>query len=144
MAISPIVTHETAVELAAPPRLSPERCRSLLGEATEGYLALSRNALPVVILVTCALDGESLLVRAGPGSIDKFTPHPGIVVFGTTIPGGVDGTNRCEVLVQGRAEVESDPAADVPPRFPLINSALTTVFRVTLELVTGWQLGPSA
>jgi nitroimidazol reductase NimA-like FMN-containing flavoprotein (pyridoxamine 5'-phosphate oxidase superfamily) len=143
MAISPIVTHETAVELATPPRLSPERCRSLLSEATEGYLALSRGALPIVVPATCAIDGESLLVRAGPGSLDRFTPHPDVVAFGTTVP-SVDGTYRYEVLVQGRAEVVPDPATDVPPRFPLINSALTTVFRVTLELVTGWQFGPSS
>jgi nitroimidazol reductase NimA-like FMN-containing flavoprotein (pyridoxamine 5'-phosphate oxidase superfamily) len=141
MAISPVAMHETAVELAAPPRLSPERCRSLLSHAQEGYLALSRGALPIVLPVSCALDSETLLVRAGPGSLDRVTAQPGVVAFATTIPGD-EGTGRCEVLVQGRAEVVRALAADVPPRLPLINSDLTTVFRVTLELLTGWQYGP--
>ena len=65
MALSPTAMHQTAVERAAPPRLSPERCRTLLREAKNGYLALSRSALPIVLPVSCALDGESLLLRAG-------------------------------------------------------------------------------
>jgi hypothetical protein len=142
MAISPASIHETALELATPPRLSWERCRSLLAEATDGYLALSRGALPVVLPVTCVLDGESLLVRAGPGSLDRVSPQPGVVAFGTTIP-SPDGTCRWEVLVQGRAEMVHRPAADVPPRLPLINSGLTSVFRITLELLTGWEYRPA-
>jgi nitroimidazol reductase NimA-like FMN-containing flavoprotein (pyridoxamine 5'-phosphate oxidase superfamily) len=143
MAISPIGTPEMAVELAAPPRLSPQRCRDLLGEARDGYLALSRGALPVVVPVTCALGVESLLVRAGPGSLEGFVSQPGVVAFGTSIP-GVDQTSRFEVLVQGRAELVSDPVTGSPPRFPLVDNSLTIVFRVTLELVTGWQFGPAA
>ncbi|HTT91192.1 MAG TPA: pyridoxamine 5'-phosphate oxidase family protein [Acidimicrobiales bacterium] len=132
---------EAVLGLATPPRLSPERCRSLLAEATDGYLALSRGALPVVLPVTCALDGESLLVRAGPGSLDRITPHPGVVAFGTTIP-SPDGARRWEVLVQGTAEAVRHPTRDVPPRFPIISSSLTTVFRVTLDLLTGWEYAP--
>jgi nitroimidazol reductase NimA-like FMN-containing flavoprotein (pyridoxamine 5'-phosphate oxidase superfamily) len=124
-----------------PPRLSPERCLWLLSEAKDGYLALSRDALPIVVPVSCALDGESFLVRAGPGSLDRLTVQHGVVAFATSIL-NVDGTKRWEVLVQGRAEVVQDPAADVPPRLPLIDSSLTTVFGVTLELLTGWQYGP--
>jgi Pyridoxamine 5'-phosphate oxidase len=133
---------ETVLDVATPPRLSPERCRSLLGETTEGYLALSRGALPVVLPVTCALDGELLLVRAGPGALHRLTPQPGVVAFGTTVP-SADGTCRWEVLVQGRAEMVCRPDRDVPPRLPLINSSLTTVYRVTLELLTGWEYRPA-
>ncbi len=148
---------EAALVLATPPRLSPDRCRSLLAEATDGYLALSQGALPVVLPVTCALDGESLLVRAGPGSLDRLSSQPGVVAFGTTIPsdqgpsghgpsdhGPSDhGTCRWEIMVQGRAERVCHPASNVPPRFPLINNSLTTVFRVTLELLTGWEYRPA-
>ena len=167
MAICEPGIPEAALDLATPPRLSPDRCRSLLAEATDGYLALSRGALPVVLPVTCALDGESLLVRAGPGSLDRLSSQPGVVAFGTTIPsdhgpsdhgpsdhgpsdhgpsdhGPSDhGPCRWEILVQGRAERVCHPASNVPPRFPLINSSLTTVFRVTLELLTGWEYGPA-
>jgi Pyridoxamine 5'-phosphate oxidase len=147
MVISEPGIPEAALELAPPPRLSPDRCRSLLAEATDGYLALSRGALPVVLPVTCALDGESLLVRAGPGSLDPLCSQPGVVAFGTTIPSSqgpsVHGMCRWEILVQGRAERVCHPAPNVPPRFPLINGSLTTVFRVTMELLTGWEYRPA-
>lgn len=140
MALSLTAMHEKAAERATPTPLSPERCRTLLREAKDGYLALSRGALPIVLPVSCALDGESLLLRAGPGSLDRVTAQPGIVAFGTTVS-SADGF-RSEVLVQGRAQNVRDPATDVPPRLPLINSRLTIVFRVSLELLTGWQYGP--
>jgi Pyridoxamine 5'-phosphate oxidase len=142
MALSPTGMHDTALELATPPRLGPERCRALLAEATDGYLALSRGALPIVLPVTCALDGESLLVRAGPGSLDRLTPQPGVVAFGTTVP-SPEGTCKWEVLVQGRAEIVHHPVSDVPPRLAFVNSGLTTVFRVPLELLTGWEYRPA-
>ena len=142
MALSPNTMHETAAELATSSRLTPERCRILLGEAKDGHLALSRGALPIVVPVSCALDGDSLLVRAGPGSLDRVAAQPGIVAFGTTIP-GVDGISRCEVLVQGRAELVGRPTSDVPPRLRFTNPALTTVFRLTLELLTGWEYRPA-
>ncbi len=141
MALSLTAMHETVVERATPTPLSAERCRTLLLEAKDGYLALSRGALPVVLAVSCALDGESLLLRAAPGSLDRVTAQPGIVAFGTTVS-SADGTCRSEVLVQGRAENVHDPTGDVPPRLPHINSSLTTVLRVTLGLLTGWQYGP--
>jgi nitroimidazol reductase NimA-like FMN-containing flavoprotein (pyridoxamine 5'-phosphate oxidase superfamily) len=132
--------QETAVEAATASRLSPERCRSLLNEAEAGHLALSRGALPVVLPVTCALAAGSLLVRAGPGSLDRLSAQPGVVAFATTIL-GTGGTSRCEVLVQGRAEIVQFASAEIPPRLNLINSSLTTVLRVTPELLTGWQFG---
>ena len=113
MALSPTAMHETAVERATPPRLSPERCRTLLREAKDGYLALSRGALPIVLAVSCGIDGESLLVRAGPGSLDRVTAQPGVVAFATTIL-SVDGTSRWEVLVQGRAENVQRPGRRCP------------------------------
>jgi hypothetical protein len=141
MALHLTAIHETVVERATPTPLSVERCRTLLLEAKDGYIALSRGALPVVLPVSCALDGASLLLRAAPGSLDPVTAQPGIVAFGTTVS-SADGTYRSEVLVQGRAQKVHDPTRDVPPGLPHINSSLTTVLRVTLGLLTGWQYGP--
>jgi Pyridoxamine 5'-phosphate oxidase len=141
MAISPTAMHQTAIEQATPSPLSPERCRTLLREATDGYLALSRGALPIVLAVSCGVDHECLLVRAGPTSLDRLSAQPGVVAFATTIL-SIDGRSRWEVLVQGRAEIVPGSAADVPPRLPLIESSQTTVYRMTMELLTGWQYGP--
>jgi nitroimidazol reductase NimA-like FMN-containing flavoprotein (pyridoxamine 5'-phosphate oxidase superfamily) len=141
MSLGPTQVKETAVEAPIARPLSPERCFSLLGEAKDGYLALSRGALPIVLPVSCALDGESLLLRGGPGSFDRVTASPGVVAFGTTIP-SVDGTGKWDVLVQGRAEVVHGSATDVPPRLPFEDVSSTTVFRVTLERLTGWEYRP--
>ncbi len=141
MPISAAGADQTAGERTTP-HLSPECCLSLLSDATGGYLALSLGALPIVVPVSCALDGGCLLVRAGPGSLDRLTAKPGIVAFGTAIP-SADGTCRRELLVQGRAEVVRQPATDVPPRLPLANVSLTTVLRVTLERLTGWEYRPA-
>ena len=56
---------------AGSPRLTAERCRSLLAAASGGHLALSQGALPLVVPVTCAVEGDNLLVRAGLGLIGK-------------------------------------------------------------------------
>ena len=65
------------------PTLSDERCRSLLASASSGHLALSRSALPLVVPVTCVLDGDALLVRARLGLVGKVPPRPGVVAFET-------------------------------------------------------------
>jgi hypothetical protein len=142
MAVSPGGSHIIPAEPATAPCLSLERCLWLLSEAKDGYLALSRDALPIVVPVSCALDGESLLVRAGPTLLDRVTAHPGIVAFGTTIP-SADGTRRWEVLVQGRADLVRQPAISVPPLLPLTNTDLTSVFRLALERLTGWEYRPA-
>jgi len=124
-------------------RIGPERCRSLLSGALDGHLALSRGALPIVVPVSCALDVGSLLVRAGQGLLGGVLSLPGIVAFHTTIV-SLDESRRWEVLVRGRAKVVHDSAArELPPPLPLIDSNLTTVLRVGLELLTGWQYGPA-
>ena len=119
-------------------RLSADGCRALLASASSGHLALSQGALPVVVPVTYALDGEHLLVRAGLFLIVR-APFPGVVAFetgGTTISDGF----IWEVMVQGRAEVTDDGRAlNSPPQLPLVAADLTTVLRTSMELMTGWQ-----
>lgn len=142
MAISPVAAPG-ALSVGELPRLSAECCRALLGRASSGHLALSQGALPLVVPVTCALDGDALVVRAGLGLLGRVPRHPGIVAFETsgTNP---DGTWRWEVLVQGRAEVLTELAGvKAPPQLDLVESGLTTALRISMELVTGWQYGRS-
>ncbi|HXW79766.1 MAG TPA: hypothetical protein VEJ84_09705 [Acidimicrobiales bacterium] len=133
----------TALASAAPSRLSAERCRCLLSGAIAGYLALSQGALPTVVPVSCALDGDGLLVRAGPDLVGRVPLQPGIVAFGTTMT-SLDESSRWEVLVRGRAEVE--PGArnrEIPPPLSHVDAGSTTVLRISLELLTGWQYDSS-
>lgn len=49
--------------------LGPRECRELLGTATVGRLALTRDALPVILPVNYAVDGHSVILRTGDGTI---------------------------------------------------------------------------
>jgi hypothetical protein len=141
VAIGPLATPGTELGSGALPRLSSERCCCLLARASWGHLALSQGALPLVVPVASAVDGDRLLVRAGIGLLGRVARHPGVVAFETSAT-SPDGTWRWEVLVQGHAEVLPEkPGAKVPPKLPLVDSALTTALCITMELVTGWQYG---
>jgi hypothetical protein len=126
------------------PRLSEETCRSLLASASSGYLALSQSALPSVVPVTCVLDGDLLVVRAGPGLLGRAPLQPGVVAFATD-GASTDGGSRWEVLVQGHCELTDERLAPKsPPQLTLVDPRLTTVLRVRTELITGWQYGDGA
>jgi Pyridoxamine 5'-phosphate oxidase len=123
------------------PRLSDELCRRFLAGASSGFLALSQSALPFVVPVSCALDGDTLVVRAGLGLLGKVPLQPGVVAFET---GGasLDGRSRWEVLVQGHCEVTDERLAPkTPPQLTLVEPSLTTVLRIRMELITGCQYG---
>jgi len=123
------------------PRLTSQRCRSLLADATLGHLALSQGALPLVVPVACVLDGDRLVVRAGPRLLGRVPLQPGVVAF-ETAGANHDGTWRWEILVQGRADVLCEASeAMAPPSLPLVGDELTTVLCISMELVTGWQYG---
>ncbi|MHB1496454.1 MAG: pyridoxamine 5'-phosphate oxidase family protein [Acidimicrobiales bacterium] len=124
-------------------RLLPARCMQLLASASSGHLALSQGALPLVVPVTCSLDGGRLLVRAALGLLGASLGQPGVVAFhtGATSP---DQSERWEVLVQGRAELHGREAPRQarrpnPPGLPLVAEDATVVLSVSIELVTGWQ-----
>jgi hypothetical protein len=123
------------------PRLSDQLCRSLLASASSGYMALSRSALPFVVPVTYVLDGDALVVRAGLGLLGKVPLQPGVVAFeaaGASIYGG----SRWEVLVQGHCEpTDEGLSPKSPPQLTLVDPNLTTVLRIRMELITGWQYG---
>jgi hypothetical protein len=123
------------------PRLSDEICRSLLASASSGYLALSQSALPSVVAVTCVLEGDVLVVRAGPGLLGRAPLQPGVVAFATD-GASTDGGSRWEVLVQGHCEPTDERLEPKsPPQLTLVDPRLTTVLRVRTELVTGWEYG---
>ena len=138
--MGPLATPEISMRHGELPRLSSQRCLALLAGAKSGHLALSQGALPLVVPVTCALDGARLVVRAGPALLGRVPLQPGIVAFETA---GTDcaGTWRWEVLVQGRADVLCEASGAVAPPLALVETGLTTALSIGMELVTGWQYG---
>ncbi|MGC8627406.1 MAG: pyridoxamine 5'-phosphate oxidase family protein [Acidimicrobiales bacterium] len=126
--------------LASSSRLDLTTCRQLLASASNGHLAISQGALPVVAFVTCTVDGGDLLVRARAGFAGRAAPEPEVVAFET---GGISTDGMCawEVLVQGRAIAEpATPggARRSPPQF-FVGEAMSVVLRVSMERVTGWR-----
>ena len=141
MGVLPVAISENLPGFGGIPRLSARRCRELLAGAVGGHLALSLGALPLVVPVTCALDGDYLLVRAGRAWLARASFEPGVVAFQTAST-SFNQASRWEVVVQGRAEVLVLPAqGDLPPPLPLIPNELTTVLRISMEIVTGWRYG---
>lgn len=124
--------------LPPPPRLLGwEECLEVLRTASEGYLALSQGALPLVVPVACALDGDQLLVRASLGLLGAPPSQPRVVAFHTSQAAGPG--RRREVLVQGRAEPASPREAGLPPPLELVPDQASTVLSVTLELMKGQE-----
>ena len=137
MVTGPLYTGEAP----AAPQVPSGRCLQLLAGATSGYLALSQGALPLVVPVTCALDGGRLLVRAGLGLLGRTSSPPGVVAFHTSVT-SPDGGTRWEVLVQGRAEIYAGSSlamrsGPVPPAPALVAEEATVVLSISIELVTG-------
>lgn len=120
--------------------LAAGRCHSLLRSAVAGHLALSQAALPVVMPVTCAVDGRQLLVRASVEPLGLAAVGPGIVAFQTAAT-AIDGRWRCEVMVRGPASLVAGlvPAEQAPPMLAFVPLDGTVILQVGMELVTGWQ-----
>lgn len=130
--------------LASSSRLDVTTCRQLLASASNGHLAITQGALPVVAFVTCTADGDDLLVRARIGFAGRGAPEPEVVAF-ETCDISTDRMWAWEVLVQGRATAEPvglGVARRSPPQL-FVGDAMSVVLRVSMERVTGWRYGVS-
>ena len=123
--------------------LSRQECLRLLATAHVGRIAVSMNALPVVLPVNyCLLDGD-IVIRTGPGSkLDAATNHA-VVAFEVDSFSPFDHTGW-SVLVQGVAReiVEADALARAE-RLPLrawAGTGLDRLVRIRAQLVSGRRL----
>ena len=60
--------------------LSTEECLSLLATASVGRVAMTRDALPVILPVNYVVDGSSVLIRTTEGTILRAARAGGAVV----------------------------------------------------------------
>jgi len=82
-------------------------CRRLLGSASRGHLAFTRDALPAIAPVHYAVAGERLVIPARPDSDHLLPPRGAVVVLGID---GCDGRSGWSVTVVGLARTVTDPA----------------------------------
>ena len=89
--------------------LGRDECFALLRSATVGRIGLSMSALPVVLPVNFAVDGDRLVVRTAAGS--KFDAAlGGAVVAFEADHLDPDSGEAWSVLVRGSSAVLTDPA----------------------------------
>ena len=124
--------------------LEHDECLSFLAGASIGRLALSIQALPVVLPVNFALVTDGILIRTGAGALFDQACDRAVVGF------EIDGFDRVShtgwsVLVQGQARLLEAPAELVEAHrvglTPWGNAAADTFVKVSLDLVTGRRLG---
>lgn len=60
--------------------LTTEECLHLLSTASVGRIAVTRDALPVILPVNYAVDGTSLVIRTSEGSVLRAARAGGAVV----------------------------------------------------------------
>jgi len=124
--------------------LDTEQCLRLLRTSNVGRLALSVQALPVIVPVNFALDPRGIIVRTGAGrEIDQACNR---AVVGFEVDGYDPLSGRgWSVLVQGHARV-LDQAADLAAAHrigwtPWGSPSEDTFIEVSIDVVTGRHLG---
>ena len=89
--------------------LTRSECLELLAQASIGRIGLSVAALPVILPVHFALDDESILFRAFPGTKLAAAVTAAIVAFEVDSFES-DGSTGWSVLAVGKAEEIIDPS----------------------------------
>ena len=134
-------------EGAAVQLLGPEEVRWLIRRRSEGHLALTEGALPVLVPVVYRLDDHELTVWAGPGLSPRVPDRHEVVAFQTGAQ-DVVASWAWSVLVQGRAHplagchgpsAEPSPPSTGPAGWP--GWPPSGVFQVHMDLVSGWMVG---
>jgi nitroimidazol reductase NimA-like FMN-containing flavoprotein (pyridoxamine 5'-phosphate oxidase superfamily) len=119
-------------------------CRELLATAAIGRLALSVEALPVVLPVNFALQTDGILIRTGGGTKFDAACDQSVVAFEVD---GFDAMSHTgwSVLVQGHARILHAPTELHEARLaglePGANPAAEAYVKIGLDLITGRRIG---
>ena len=117
--------------------LDRDDCLALLAESSVGRIGLSMDALPVVLPVNFALDGERILIRTGSGTKLSAALRNAVVCF------EVDDLRPHErsgwsVLVTGTAqELTGEEAVAAMQALDPWSPAGDHVIAIPLQLVSG-------
>jgi nitroimidazol reductase NimA-like FMN-containing flavoprotein (pyridoxamine 5'-phosphate oxidase superfamily) len=115
-------------------------CRALLRAATVGRVGLSIEALPVVLPVTYAVDGDRIVFRTGRGAKLAQALQRAVVCFEVD---DVDVVNQTgwSVLVTGQASAITEPADLERARSLMLNPWRDVdgehYVAITIELLSG-------
>jgi len=127
--------------------LPPGACREKLESATMGRLGLSVDALPVVVPVNFAIDGQSIVIRTTSGTKLSAAVNETVVAFEID-DYDAEKDRGWSVLVRGTArEITARPRIEhlrALPLHPLSPDGRDDRFiEVAMEIVTGRDLMPA-
>lgn len=126
--------------------LTPAECRQRLASATMGRIGMTVQALPVVLPVYFALDGEAVVIRTVAGTKLSAAIAGSVVAF--EVDRHEDDGRGWSVMVQGRATEIHGEQGLVRARalgLPAFNRAGVPdhYIAVALEFVSGRVVGPA-
>jgi uncharacterized protein len=127
-------------------RLPVDACHEKLRKGTIGRLAVSLNALPVVVPVNFAVDGNWIVIRTTPWEKIAAVADKAVVAFEID-EFDTDQDKGWSVLVQGRARSITTPsrlarARSLPLRPITADGADDTFIAIEMEIVTGHHVEP--
>jgi nitroimidazol reductase NimA-like FMN-containing flavoprotein (pyridoxamine 5'-phosphate oxidase superfamily) len=124
--------------------LGTEECMRLLAGSTVGRIALTRDALPVILPVNYAVDGHTIVVRTTEGSVLRAARAGGTVVafeVDELDPATMSGWS---VLITGTLrEITAASAvlrAEQLPLTPWVGGERRHFVRITPGIMTGRQI----
>ncbi|HET8981140.1 MAG TPA: pyridoxamine 5'-phosphate oxidase family protein [Pedococcus sp.] len=128
--------------------LSTEECLSLLATASVGRVAMTRDALPVILPVNYVVDGSSVLIRTTEGTILRAARAGGAVVAFEVDELDERTMSGWSVLVTGTLrEVTAVSAvlrAEQLPLMPWTGGERRHFVRITPGLLSGRRIATSA
>jgi uncharacterized protein len=123
---------------ADPQVLEPAECLRLLGGERIGRVAISVNALPVILPVRFALDGSEILFRAAPGGLLAEATRQAVIAF--EADGSEPGVGSWSVLATGLARHVADPDARALTALPPWSSEIDVFVALSPQLLSGRRL----
>ncbi|MGH9029220.1 MAG: pyridoxamine 5'-phosphate oxidase family protein [Acidimicrobiales bacterium] len=122
-------------------------CLEKLETASVGRLGVSMDALPVVLPVNFALDGNSIVIRTTPGTKLSAAINQAVVAFEVD-DYDAETARGWSVLVQGTArEITTtwglERARSLPLRPVTPDGASDRFVEVEMEIVTGRHIEPA-
>jgi len=130
------------VDGADPQVLEPAECLRLLGGERIGRVAVSVNALPVILPVRFALDGDEILFRAAPGGLLAEATRQAVIAF--EADGSEPGVGSWSVLATGVARHVAEPDAGAHASLPPWSSETDVFIALSPQLLSGRRLSEPA
>ncbi len=124
--------------------IPPDECLRLLADTTVGRVALTRKALPVILPVNYAMDGDTVVIRTRPGSLLASSRERGVVVAFEVDELDRETCSGWSVLVTGTLREITDVGelarAEQLPLVPWIGGDRRHFVRITPGMVSGRRI----